>query len=429
VKIFWSWQADTPGKTGRHFVRSALAEAVAALKQPEDIEEPAAGAAREALHLDHDRQGVAGSPDLAATIFRKIDAAAVFIADVTLVGSTDAATQEAAVANSLKRLINSNVAIEYGYAQRGLGDEAILMVQNTYYGDREGLPFDLKHKAGPIQYSLAPDASRKEIEPERAKLRAVLIEALKPYLSRGATAPVNAPFKEVPSTTTSAFFWQPGEVLAHLGSTRPAALRHPSEAEDAIDYRFDEPRAFYLRLLPKLPLAGAFSTTSLMRIVERRQLRVLSRAGIGGWPGRNGYGAIAFEPHGTATTPVAFTQLFRNGEIWGVTRELAVRYYEKLVVPMVNVSNVYRQTLASYIATAQDALGVPPPYDVEIGAVGLREMCLSLPVPNPYNEVSGPVYDYEFKRRSILNDISEASQQTLVEQFTAGLYDLAGIGS
>jgi hypothetical protein len=92
VKIFWSWQADTPGKTGRHFVRAALAEAVAALKQPEDIEEPAAGVARDALHLDHDRQGVAGSPDLAATIFRKIDAAAVFVADVTLVGSTDAAT-------------------------------------------------------------------------------------------------------------------------------------------------------------------------------------------------------------------------------------------------------------------------------------------------------------------------------------------------
>lgn len=263
VKIFWSWQADTPGKTGRHFVRAALAEAVAALKQPEDIEEPAAGAAREALHLDHDRQGVAGSPDLAATIFRKIDAAAVFVADVTLVGSTDAATAEDA-GKPLKRLINSNVAIEYGYAQRGLGDEAILMVQNTHYGDREELPFDLKHKAGPIQYRLAPDATRKEIEAERAKLRAIVIEALKPYLTPGAAPPVTAPFKEVPSTTTSAFFWLPGAVLAHVGSTRPAALRHPSEAEDAIDYRFDELRAFYLRLLPKAPLAEAFSITGLI---------------------------------------------------------------------------------------------------------------------------------------------------------------------
>src|SRR5271167_3415159 len=69
-----------------------------------------------------------------------------------------------------------------------------------------------------------------------------------------------------------------------------------------------------------------------------------------------------------------------------------------------------------------------PPYNVEMGAVGLWEMCLSLPVPNPHNEVSGPEYDGEFKRRSILNDISVASQQTLVEEFIAGLCDLVGIG-
>jgi len=30
MKIFWSWQADTDGKTGRHFVRDALTEAVEA---------------------------------------------------------------------------------------------------------------------------------------------------------------------------------------------------------------------------------------------------------------------------------------------------------------------------------------------------------------------------------------------------------------
>lgn len=112
-----------------------------------------------------------------------------------------------------------------------------------------------------------------------------------------------------------------------------------------------------------------------------------------------------------------------------MTGELAGRYYDKLVVPMVDVRNVYLQTLASYITTAQDALGVPPPYNVEMGTVGLWEMCLSLPVSNPHNEVSGPMYDSEFKRRSILNDISVASQQILVEEFIAGLYDLVGIGS
>jgi hypothetical protein len=84
MKIFWSWQSDTPGKVGRHFVRDALRLAIDALKQAPDVEEPTAAETRESIHLDHDRQGVTGSPDLARTIFEKIDAAAVFVADVTL---------------------------------------------------------------------------------------------------------------------------------------------------------------------------------------------------------------------------------------------------------------------------------------------------------------------------------------------------------
>jgi hypothetical protein len=112
-----------------------------------------------------------------------------------------------------------------------------------------------------------------------------------------------------------------------------------------------------------------------------------------------------------------------------VTGELAVRYYEKLVVPMVNVSNVYRQTLTSYIATAHDALAVPPPYDVEMGAVGLREMCLSLPVPNPYNEAAGPCTTRNSNGARSSTISARPVSKPLVEQFIAGLYDLAGIGS
>ena len=132
VKVFWSWQADTPGKIGRHFVRAALADAIKALKQAEDVEEPSEREAREDLHLDHDRQGVPGSPDLAPTIFRKIDQAAVFVTDVTLVAEMKGPAAEDR-GGAQKKLINSNVAIEYGYALRALGDESILMVQNVHY--------------------------------------------------------------------------------------------------------------------------------------------------------------------------------------------------------------------------------------------------------------------------------------------------------
>ncbi len=114
MKIFWSWQSDTPGRIGRHFVRDVLADAIKVLKQPEDVEEPSDRDARQSLHLDQDRQGVPGSPDLAPTIFGKISRASVFVADVTLVGKNrDLGTGDRP--DRSKKLINSNVAIEYGY--------------------------------------------------------------------------------------------------------------------------------------------------------------------------------------------------------------------------------------------------------------------------------------------------------------------------
>ncbi|MBR0755662.1 hypothetical protein JQ604_26100 [Bradyrhizobium jicamae] len=193
MKVFWSWQSDTPGKTGRHFVRAALSLAIDALKQAPDVEEPTAAETREGLHLDQDRQGVPGSPDLAPTIFEKIERSVVFVADVTLVGASD---------DGSKRLMNSNVAIEYGHAHHALGSKAILMVQNTHYGNRDALPFDLRHKAGPVQFNLAPGAKKAEIEAEQKKLVSQLVVALRPYLER-ATAQTAAPFQEAASTSTT----------------------------------------------------------------------------------------------------------------------------------------------------------------------------------------------------------------------------------
>jgi hypothetical protein len=67
MRFFWSWQSDTPGETGRYFVRDALLAAIKQLRQPEDVEEPTTAAHREAMELTSDRQGVTGSPPLAAT--------------------------------------------------------------------------------------------------------------------------------------------------------------------------------------------------------------------------------------------------------------------------------------------------------------------------------------------------------------------------
>lgn len=56
MRVFWSWQADTPGNIGRFFVRDTLAEAIKALKADEEIIEPSEREARDAMHLDSDRR-------------------------------------------------------------------------------------------------------------------------------------------------------------------------------------------------------------------------------------------------------------------------------------------------------------------------------------------------------------------------------------
>jgi hypothetical protein len=152
MKVFWSWQSDTSGKTGRHFVRDALLDAIKILKQPEEVEEPTKAENRESMHLDQDRQNVTGSPALADTIKRKIREATVFIGDVTPVSKIP--KRKGAKDTREKRNMNPNVAIELGYAQHALGDERVLMVLNEHYGGREFLPFDLQHHAGPTLSSL-----------------------------------------------------------------------------------------------------------------------------------------------------------------------------------------------------------------------------------------------------------------------------------
>jgi hypothetical protein len=169
LKVFWSWQSDTPGSTGRHLIRAALEAAIAELKVADGIED----AIRGDLHLDSDRQGVPGSPDLARVILEKIDAAFVVIADVTTVGAIATDPDKPP-----KKLINSNVAIELGYALRALGSHGILMVMNHFYGGRADLPFDLQAKAGPILFNLPPDADSEIKTREKARLKSQLKSAL-----------------------------------------------------------------------------------------------------------------------------------------------------------------------------------------------------------------------------------------------------------
>ncbi len=78
--IFYSWQSDIPSKANRTFIQTALKRAIEAVKKKESIAvEPV---------FDSDTRNVAGAPKISDTIFAKINASSIFVADVTIVRRT-----------------------------------------------------------------------------------------------------------------------------------------------------------------------------------------------------------------------------------------------------------------------------------------------------------------------------------------------------
>ena len=123
-KVFYSWQKDLPNKTNRTVILNALEKAAKRIYQDDSIEvEPV---------VDRDTQGVPGSPDIAETIYKKINESQVFVADVSLINGVI----------SQRPTPNPNVLIELGYAVAVLGWERIIAVFNLAYGKPEQLPAD-----------------------------------------------------------------------------------------------------------------------------------------------------------------------------------------------------------------------------------------------------------------------------------------------
>lgn len=155
-RVFYSWQSDSPGNTNRNFILDALETAIADINKDETTDvEPV---------IDRDTLGLAGSPDISHSIFEKIDAASVFVCDVSIIDPSTA-----------RPTPNPNVLIELGYAIKSLGWHRIIMVMNTAFGGPEKLPFDLRSKRT-TTYAVESDAAEKS--PIRKGLAKTFVLAL-----------------------------------------------------------------------------------------------------------------------------------------------------------------------------------------------------------------------------------------------------------
>ncbi|EJL37559.1 hypothetical protein PMI01_00637 [Caulobacter sp. AP07] len=335
--IFWSWQSDLDARVTRDVVRDALALAIDALHvQIEERHE-----------LTSDTKGVPGSPDIVATILAKIDAAAVFVGDVTPI----------AVSSTGKALANPNVLIELGYAKKALTLSRIILVWNTAFdGARpEALPFDLRGRRAPIGFHLPTGATKAELAAAREGLKSIFVEALGASLATVTPVPP-APALEWRAATpqTPALWFEPSAEL-------------PIN-EDGVAGRksFAPGRHFYARILP-----AAWSPPSDF--------------GIGGhapllhWPGgfswgttRGGFLTYSGSLRSGAQTPLErMTMQFRaTGEVWAVDRLLGDnategRFYADDVIA----------TWDGFLTTALAYLreqGARGPFKVKLGATRLE---------------------------------------------------------
>lgn len=173
-RVFYSWMSDRDNFSNRGFIQNCLEKAVKLIANDDSIGITPS--------LDKDTQGESGSPDIAATILRKIARARAVVADVTLVNSRPPWGRgwlaSLAGIGTIRLSPNPNVLVELGYAAGQLGWERCLLVVNTAFGPVEQLPFDLRGRHI-LPYKVAKKSDREAARTSLIPfLKSRLIEAM-----------------------------------------------------------------------------------------------------------------------------------------------------------------------------------------------------------------------------------------------------------
>ena len=133
------------------------------------------------IEADRDTQGEFGSPDIAQTIFSKIDCCDIFIADVSAVCKYQVIDKDGNPTGKIKLMPNPNVMLELGYATQVVGWENVICVLNTDYGSPEDMPFDIANRRL-TSYSLNEGKSKGEV---RRYLKGIIQETVENILQNG----------------------------------------------------------------------------------------------------------------------------------------------------------------------------------------------------------------------------------------------------
>jgi hypothetical protein len=409
--VFFSWQSDTPPKFGRNFIERALIEAKD--KLIEDL--TVLPAIRDAgMAVDGDTRGIAGSPPIVNEIFKKIDKAFAFVADVTFVGTR----------LDGRPTPNPNVLLEYGWALKSRGYYTIITVMNTAYGEPtdQTLPFNMKHLRWPITYCLpegADDTTRLKV---RTGLAATLKVALRAIVdSDEFKASIPKP-PEVPAFVEM----QPVDGLARyrprnesIGLVEPfGGIGKSHEVTLA-----DGP-ALWLRVMPDKEQSQQWTISQLRDNINSGGRFLLPLGNFGSWNqvrAADGFGYVPVMSDHTDRIPAVIVA-FKSGEVWSVhCGPLALHQY----IP--NIEPLFVECFMRCVAFLRDGLRVSLPYRWIAGMEGVKGKRLYRIAPpgrsymDPY---SGPCLQDVVMERGRLNGTDKV--QLGLRPFFCKAYDAFG---
>jgi hypothetical protein len=335
--VFWSWQSDLDARVTRDVICEALIGAVADLDAELD----------ERIEMTSDTKGVAGTPDIVATILAKIERAQVFVGDVTPL----------ALSAGGKALANPNVLIELGYAKHAIGLERVILVWNTAFpgASIDKLPFDMAGRRSPMAFHLPAGAPLAELRTAREGLRKRLREALR--LSIAVATPTVEPLRpDWQSEGPAEGLWFDPSVPLTINDSGTSGTTMISEGP----YRF-------VRILPRSWLAPTEYGANCIRPVILGPTQGYSWGTVKG-----GYltytGSVRIDRPQPLTN---FVMQFREtGEIWGVDAfiangEASDRFFADAAI------NHFFAFIRDNIQVLQ-AQGAKGPFEIIMGVTDLR---------------------------------------------------------
>lgn len=369
MKVFWSWQSDTPAKLNKDFVKAALQDAVAQVSEDLGFTEA------ERPTVDHDTKDEPGLVAIVETIFKKIEAAEVFVGDVTFVGATPDG----------KLLPNANVMIELGHALTSVGHHGIILVANKAFGGRpEDLPFDLRHRRGPITYELKEGTPKPEREAILRRLTKDLAQALRVNLGAAVTkrnAEVTYPLHP-PRPDDRSTWLQVGESIRHLDSM---AVGGESK------WNVPEKTRSYMRIIPAA-WPSKPSRDQVLKVPDPARVWALGPWSNGNY-GANSHGVVYVGFFRDPNEAVGVTQWFsKTGEIWGFNNAAAFHGGDGMAyLSTSSILKEWRNFLRAGLGFL-DHFGVSGPIRVEAGVVGMDDVYWPERMQGPCRAVEREVF-------------------------------------